>query len=88
MQPGTKAGYLLKLIPGKTLHDADEAMKHISDEEVLKKLEELNKNSEVEDQCNNAVMLKSVLRTPALLTCLTFLFILLHDMKSSLEIKQ
>ncbi|KAL3980329.1 translation initiation factor 3 subunit H [Sarotherodon galilaeus] len=72
-QPGTVAGFFLKPIPGKTLPDADEAMKHISDEEVFKILEELNKNSEADDQCNNAVMLKSVLRTPTLLTCLTFL---------------
>ncbi|XP_005472837.1 uncharacterized protein LOC102076590 [Oreochromis niloticus] len=72
-QPGTVAGFFLQLIPGIKLHDADEAIKSISDEELFKILEELNKNSEVEDQCNNAVMLKSVLRNPTLFTCLAFL---------------
>lgn len=72
-QPNTTVGDLLEMIQGgKTLHDACEAVKGIPDE-VCKKLGELGKISEVEDLCNNAVILKSVLRTSTLLTCLTFL---------------
>ncbi|XP_005755665.1 uncharacterized protein LOC102206761 [Pundamilia nyererei] len=72
-QPGAKVAFFLLLSFGKNLSEADEAME-ISDAQVIKKLEELNKNSEADNQCNNAVMLKSVLRTPTLLTCLTFLY--------------
>ncbi|XP_039886495.1 phospholipase A and acyltransferase 4-like [Simochromis diagramma] len=50
-QPGTKAGFFLKLSFGKKLPKAEKAMKSISDEEVIRILEELYKDSEVEDQC-------------------------------------
>ncbi|CAI5662042.1 unnamed protein product [Oreochromis niloticus] len=49
--PGTTAGYFLKLSFGKKLPEADKAMESISDDNVIKILEELYKDSEVEGQC-------------------------------------
>lgn len=62
-QPGTIAGKFLERFKGDVLRNITEVLKDISAEG----------NLDIEDLCNNAVMPKSVLRTPTLLTCLAFL---------------
>lgn len=62
-QPGTIAGKFLERFKVPELKNISEVLKSIAAEE----------NIDIEDLCNNAVMPKSVLRTPTLLTCLAFL---------------